>query len=323
MKTSQPIGFIRLLSGLLLCAIAGLAAAQTEQPVTLDTPNGQLAGTLQLPASAAKPRVALIIAGSGPTDRDGNTPVIPGRNDSLRMLAAALAEAGIASVRYDKRGVAASLPAGMDESALRFETFVDDAVAWVRQLKADPRFGSVAVIGHSEGSLVGMLAAQQGGAAAFVSIAGIAEGASSVIRKQLAGKLPPELEKESERILAGLESGVTAEPVPPALASLYRPSIQPYLISWFKYVPVQRIATLEMPVLIVQGNTDIQVEVAQANMLHAARPQSQLSIIPGMNHVFKHVRANPELQAAAYADPSLPVSPLLVKAVTDFLGKAG
>jgi len=314
---------VRLCSLLLLAGGIAVHAHAAETPITLDTPTGQLAGTLELPAGADKPRVALLIAGSGPTDRDGNSSMIPGRNDSLKLLAAGLADAGIATVRYDKRGIGGSHAAGSAESALRFEMFVDDAAAWIARLKADPRFASVAVIGHSEGSLIGMLAAQQANAAAFVSIAGIADGASTLLRKQLEGKLPPELEKESERILVSLESGVVVDPVPPALATLFRPSVQPYLISWFKYVPAQRIAELTMPVLVVQGNTDIQVDVVQANRLHGARPGAKLEIIPGMNHVFKHVRAVPELQVASYGDPSLPVSPLLVKSIADFLHQGG
>jgi len=314
---------VRLCSLLLLIGGIAAQAYAAETPITLDTPTGQLAGTLELPAGADKPRVALLIAGSGPTDRDGNSSLIPGRNDSLKLLATGLAEAGIATVRYDKRGIGGSHAAGSAESALRFEMFVDDAAAWIARLKADPRFASVAVIGHSEGSLIGMLAARQADAAAFVSIAGIADGASTLMRKQLEGKLPPELEKESERILVSLESGVVVDPVPPALTTLFRPSVQPYLISWFKYVPAQRIAELTMPVLVVQGNTDIQVDVVQANRLHGARPGAKLAIIPGMNHVFKHVRAVPELQVASYGDPSLPVSPLLVKSIADFLQQGG
>ena len=314
---------VRLCSLLLLAGGIAAHAHAAETPITLDTPTGQLAGTLELPAGADKPRVALLIAGSGPTDRDGNSSLIPGRNDSLKLLAAGLADAGIATVRYDKRGIGGSHAAGSAESALRFEMFVDDAAAWIARLKADPRFASVAVIGHSEGSLIGMLAARQADAAAFVSIAGIADGASTLMRKQLEGKLPPELEKESERILVSLESGAVVDPVPPALATLFRPSVQPYLISWFKYVPAQRIAELTMPVLVVQGNTDIQVDVVQANRLHGARPGAKLAIIPGMNHVFKHVRAVPELQVASYGDPSLPVSPLLVKSIADFLQQGG
>ena len=314
---------VRLCSLLLLIGGIASQAHAAETPITLDTPTGQLAGTLELPAGADKPRVALLIAGSGPTDRDGNSSMIPGRNDSLKLLAAGLADAGIATVRYDKRGIGGSHAAGSAESALRFEMFVDDAAAWIARLKADSRFASVAVIGHSEGSLIGMLAARQADAAAFVSIAGIADGASTLMRKQLEGQLPPELEKESERILVSLESGVVVDPVPPALATLFRPSVQPYLISWFKYVPAQRIAELTMPVLVVQGNTDIQVDVVQANRLHGARPGAKLEIIPGMNHVFKHARAVPELQVASYGDPSLPVSPLLVKSIADFLQQGG
>jgi hypothetical protein len=311
----------RLGGPLLFAAACGLAAAAqaAEQPITLDTPSGQIAGTLELPGAGGKYPVALIIAGSGPTDRDGNNPMLPGRNDSLKQLALALSEAGVASVRYDKRGIAASTPAGVDESALRFEHYVDDAAAWIAKLKADPRFAAPAVIGHSEGSLVGMLAAQQAGASAFVSIAGIADAAPAVIRKQMDGKLPPDLVKESERILTALEAGNTVDNVPPALAALYRPSVQPYLISWFRYVPTKQIAALDMPVLVVQGNTDMQVEVGQANALHAAKSGARLAIIPGMNHVLKHVRAIPTQQAASYSDPSLPIDPLLVKAVADFL----
>jgi pimeloyl-ACP methyl ester carboxylesterase len=324
MRKAMSANFaVRLCSLLLLIGGIASQAHAAETPITLDTPTGQLAGTLELPAGADKPRVALLIAGSGPTDRDGNSSLIPGRNDSLKLLAAGLAEAGIATVRYDKRGIGGSHAAGSAESALRFEMFVDDAAAWIARLKADPRFASVAVIGHSEGSLIGMLAARQSDAAAFVSIAGIADGASTLMRKQLEGKLPPELEKESERILVSLESGVVVDPVPPALTTLFRPSVQPYLISWFKYVPAQRIAELTMPVLVVQGNTDIQVDVVQANRLHGARPGAKLEIIPGMNHVFKHVRAVPELQVASYGDPSLPVSPLLVKSIADFLQQGG
>jgi pimeloyl-ACP methyl ester carboxylesterase len=324
MRKAMSANFaVRLCSLLLLIGGVAAQARAAETPITLDTPTGQLAGTLELPAGADKPRVALLIAGSGPTDRDGNSSMIPGRNDSLKLLAAGLADAGIATVRYDKRGIGGSHAAGSAESALRFEMFVDDAAAWIARLKADPRFASVAVIGHSEGSLIGMLAARQADAAAFVSIAGIADGASTLMRKQLEGKLPPELEKESERILVSLESGVVVDPVPPALATLFRPSVQPYLISWFKYVPAQRIAELTMPVLVVQGNTDIQVDVVQANRLHGARPGAKLEIIPGMNHVFKHVRAVPELQVASYGDPSLPVSPLLVKSIADFLQQGG
>ncbi|MFT4171080.1 MAG: alpha/beta hydrolase, partial [Rhodocyclaceae bacterium] len=174
----------------LLCAcalfvVAHLAHAASESPIRLDTAAGAIEGTLTLPATPGTPPLALLIGGSGPTDRDGNSALVQGRNDSLRMLAQALAAAGIASVRYDKRGVAASLPAGRDEAALRFDDYVGDATGWVRRLAADPRFGGVTVIGHSEGALIGLLAAGQSPAAAVVTIAGAGERASIALRRQL------------------------------------------------------------------------------------------------------------------------------------------
>jgi pimeloyl-ACP methyl ester carboxylesterase len=249
----------------------------------------------------------------------GNGPVAQARNDSLKLLAAALADAGFASVRYDKRGIGASRAAGPAESALRFDTYVDDAVAWIAKLKSDPRFGRIAVIGHSEGSLIGMLAARRGGADAFVSIAGPAQAAGAVLRGQLAGKLPPDLAASSERILAGLEQGKTDADVPPALAALYRPSVQPYMISWLKYTPAEQLAALRVPVLIVQGTTDIQVGVGQAEALKKARPNAVLAIVPGMNHVLKEVPDDRQRQLASYGDPALPLHPQLASAIAGFL----
>lgn len=307
-------------------ALAGMLAAAAAlalppaQPISLATATGELAGTLQLPDGGGKPFVALLIAGSGPTDRDGNGPA--GRNDSLRLLAVQLAEAGYASVRYDKRGIGASRAAGPAESALRFDTYVDDAAAWLARLKGDARFAAPFVIGHSEGSLIGMAAARHGNAVAFISLAGPAEAAGTVIRQQLAGKLPPHLAADSERILKALEAGRMAGEVPAELNMLYRPSVQPYLVSWFRHVPAERIAALPVPVLVVQGTTDIQVGVAQARALKAARPDADLALVPGMNHVLKQVSADPAEQAASYANPELPLHPALLPRIAAFLQRS-
>lgn len=161
-------------------AAQAMAAPAGEQPVTLETAGGAIHGSLLLLSDGGKAPAVLIVAGSGPTDRDGNSAMLPGRNDSLKLLAEALARAGFASVRYDKRGIGASKAAAKDESQLRFDTYVDDAAAWIAQMKADPRFASVAVIGHSEGALIGMLAAERAGASAYVSLAGVADRKSVV-----------------------------------------------------------------------------------------------------------------------------------------------
>jgi hypothetical protein len=300
-----------------------LFLALTTVAATLKTPMGTLQGSLLLPkgATAAKPvPVVLIIAGSGPTDRDGNNSVIPGKNDSLKMLAEGLAAKGIASLRYDKRGIAGSQGVGPGENDLRFDMYVDDAAAWAAKLKADKRFSRVFIAGHSEGSLIGAIAAQRGKADGYVSIAGLGRPADVVIRMQLMGQLSPDLRGFSDKALSSLKAGKTVDDVPPALAVLYRPSVQGYLISWFHYEPVEEIKKLTIPVLVVQGTTDIQVTVDDARALAAAKSGSKLELIEGMNHVMKLV-SDPGRQVASYGDPSLPVAPHLVDVIAGFVSQ--
>jgi alpha-beta hydrolase superfamily lysophospholipase len=296
------------------------AAAPLEEAIALQTPIGTLNGTLRMPAGGAPAAVVLLIGGSGPTDRDGNN-ALAGRNDSLKLLADALAGAGYASVRYDKRGIGQSSGAGVEEAALRLETYVDDAVAWVGKLSGGGRFPAVVIAGHSEGSLIGMLAAQRGKVSSFISLAGSADGLGTLLRKQLARQLPPTLAAENERILQTIERGATTADVPAPLQVLYRPSVQPYLVSSFRYVPVREIGKLKMPVLLVQGSTDLQVGVEQVRALQAAKPDACLALLPGMNHVLKEVSADPAAQQRSYGDPALPLHPALPPAIESFLRK--
>jgi pimeloyl-ACP methyl ester carboxylesterase len=291
--------------------VIGLLLAAT---LTLQTPTGAVHGTLLVPQSEKPVPVVLIIAGSGPTDRDGNSGLLFGKNNSLKMLAEGLEANGVASLRYDKRGIAASRAAGRSESELRFDTYVDDAAAWVRELRKDARFSSVAIAGHSEGSLIGIVAAQRGGVDRFVSIAGSGQRASDLLLKQLAPQLPPELMKRTREIMASLQEGKTVADPPEDLAALFRPSVQPYLISWFKYDPAQEIAKLKIPVLVIQGTTDIQIPVDDAKRL-SAKPV----VIEGMNHVLKDVAADNDAQTKSYSDPALPVNAKLIAEIVKFV----
>jgi len=285
----------------------------------LSTATGDVHGTLMVPLPLGCAPAALIIAGSGPTDRDGNSKLLPGANNSLKLLAQALAEAGIASVRYDKRGVGASARAGANEAQLRFESYAGDAAAWIRQLKHEGRYASVTVIGHSEGSLIGMLAAREAGADGFISLSGPAERASVLLRRQLDPKLPPELARANDKILTALERGRRPGKLPPQLQAIYRPGVQPYMASWFRYVPAQEFARLTMPLLVVQGSTDIQVDTQQAALLKKANPAARLLVVDGMNHVLKLVPPDPVRQIASYSNPALPLAPELAGAVTEFI----
>lgn len=295
------------------------AAGPTERPVQLETATGEIHGTLRLPGGAAPFPVALIIAGSGPTDRNGNSPAIPGQNNSLRLLAEGLSEKGIATVRYDKRGIAESVMAGPEEADLRFDTYVEDAAAWADLLAADPRFSSVSIIGHSEGALVAIRAAQLADIRSVVSIAGTARPAGDLLREQLRPQLPPALWSESERILTELLAGRTVADVPAELNALYRPTVQPYMISWLRLDPAAEITEVNVPTLIVHGTTDIQVGVGDAHALHAAQPDAALAIFEGMNHILKSVPADPAQQQASYSNPALPVVPELVDRIGSFL----
>jgi pimeloyl-ACP methyl ester carboxylesterase len=264
--------------------------------------------------------VVLFVAGSGPTDRDGNQPRLV--NDSLKQLAAALASQGIASLRYDKRGVGASRSAGREEKDLRFEHYVDDAAAWLEWLKADPRFSLVGLVGHSEGAHIGALAAARAGVGAYVSIAGLGRKPAEVLRTQLRPKLPEPFWKESERILAALERGETVADVPKELMILYRPSVQPYLISWFRQSPTEAVAKLDVPVLVVQGTADVQVALPEAEKLHAAARNGTLLVVPDMSHAMKRATADPATSMKGLTDPAMPIVPELPPRIVQFLRTA-
>lgn len=289
------------------------------ETVTLARAPGELAGTLVVPPASDPVPVVLLIAGSGPTDRDGNglgiTPA------SLRLLAEALAERRIATLRFDKRGLAGSSSAAIPEAQLTFETFVDDVAAWLRLLARDRRFSRVIVAGHSEGALLGLVALRQAPADAYISLEGPARSAADVIRDQLAKQLPPQLMAESENILARLERGVTTESTPPALAALFRPSVQPYLISWFRYSAQSEIGSVIIPCLIVQGSHDLQVAPFEADLLERANPRCRVVRIEGMNHVLKLAPADMAGQATSYQSPDVPLAPGLADAIASFVSE--
>ncbi len=304
----------------LIMALTLLSAAsmwsQIESEVELSTDSGVLEGSLVLPNVEGKAPVVLIVAGSGPTDRNGNNPMMT--NNSLQLLAAGLAENGIASLRFDKRGVAGSTSAMTKEEDLRFETYIDDVVSWGRKLKEDPRFSGIIILGHSEGSLIGMIAADRIEADKFISIAGVGRPAADLLREQLSAQ-PPVVTAMTNPILDTLEMGKTVNHVNPMLNSLFRPSVQPYLISWFKYDPAEEIARLNCPVLILQGTTDIQVKAEDAELLSAAIAHGEKVILEGMNHVLKNAPEDMGLNVQTYNDPSLPLAEGLIEAILNFI----
>ncbi|WP_442113038.1 alpha/beta hydrolase [Pseudomonas sp. NUPR-001] len=296
------------------------AAAPTvlQRPISLDTGNGTLYGSLLLPRTEQPPPVVLIIPGSGPTDRNGNSPD-GAHTDNLRQLALVLAKNRIASVRYDKRGVAASQAATPDERNLSVEGYVADAVAWSRTLKADPRFGPLILLGHSEGALIASLAAGPAGASAVISVAGSGRPIDDVFRTQLAGQIPPRYNARVLQILDNLKAGQTSADIPRPLQNVLRPSVQPYLISLFRQDPAAAFAKVKVPALILQGTHDIQVDVSNAQRLKAAKPDAELVLIQGMNHMLRIAPQAASQQRDSYLNPQLPQASELGERIVDFI----
>ena len=292
--------------------------AFSESEITLKTPTGTIFGTLTVPKNTTTSPIVLIIAGSGPTDRNGNAGMGLQTN-AYKMVAEGFAQNGISSLRFDKRGIGKSQAAMTSESELRFETYTKDAVAWISMLKADKRFSEVIVMGHSEGSLIGMIAAGQANAGGFISVSGPGKSADKILQEQLKTQLPPQLMMESNKILESLKQGKTVAEVNASLAPIYRPSVQPYMISWMKYDPAKEIKKLKIPVLIVQGNTDLQVSVNDAKLLSASRPDAKLVIVDNMNHILKESVAAVNVNMGTYQNANLPLKSELIDILVNFI----
>ena len=287
-------------------------------PIQLETPTGTLYGTLLTPEADKPVPIVLFLAGSGQTDRNYNQPTL--HTDAFRMLAESLQQSGIASVRFDKRGVGASAETGADESKLRFEHYVEDAVRWIDFLSQENKYSKIIVLGHSEGSLVGMLACLQSEKVnGFISLCGAGRPIDEVLREQTSSA-PKSVQDAFFPILDTWKQGKTVEKVPTELLSLARPSVQPYMISWMKYDPRSEIKKLTIPTLIVQGATDIQVSVADADKLSEANPKAKKVVIKDMNHVLKTCTATTALaQQSAYTNPKTPLHKDLVPCLTQFI----
>lgn len=301
---------------------AALAAAPVESAVEIPGGLAPLKATELAPGG--KPQAAVVILpGSGPTDRDGNNPMGV-RGSSYRLLAEGLAAQGVASLRMDKRGMFASGPAAADPNAVTVTVLAADANAWASDLKRRTGLRCVWLLGHSEGGLVALIAAgaDNPDICGLVLVAAPGRPLGAVIREQLqanpanAPLLPQALNAISE-LEAGRKVDTTA--MHPALLPLFRPAVQAFLIESFRQDPAGLAAKIDKPILILQGETDLQVTVADARTLKAAQPKASLVLLPQVNHLLKVAPADRGPNLATYADPSLPLAPGVVEAIATFL----
>lgn len=312
-------------SALFLAAASVAQAAPVETFVEIPGGPAPLKGTMLAPGEGPRGPVVLILAGSGPTDRDGDNPLgVSGR--PYRLLAEGLAERGVTTVRIDKRGLFASGPAAADPNAVTVVDLAADARAWVKALKARTGASCVWLLGHSEGGLVALIAGQDNpDVCGLILAAAPGRRVSDVLREQLkanpanAPLLPSALHAIDE-LEAGRMVDVTG--MHPALMGLFRPAVQGFLIVMFRQDPVALARTYRGPVLILQGDADIQVAVADAQLLADAHPGAKLVILPGVTHIMKAGTRDRAETRAANADPSPPLAPEVVGAIVEFVTAA-
>ena len=285
-------------------------------------PSGALEGTMLKPASPHAPLV-LIIPGSGPTDRDGNGPAGLAAA-TYRLLAAGLAERGIGTVRIDKRGIGGSSAAVADPNAVTMQDYAADARTWITALQRRTGASCVWLLGHSEGGLVALLAAQRpDGICGLVLAATPGRPLGDVLREQLrSNPANAPVLGQALSILAQLEAGkrVDESAIGPALLPLFRPAVQGFLTSEFALDPAALIRSCRLPVLIVQADHDLQVSVADAKALAHAQPAAKLAILHDTNHVLKTVASTDRAaNIATYGDPTLPLAPGVVATIAGFV----
>lgn len=276
--------------------------------------NHLIQGTL-LETKETQSVLAIIIAGSGPTDRDGNSSSIKGYY--LKMLADGLYKNGVSTFRYDKRGVSKSLGNLKSTAEIRFSDYINDAKSIISHFKNIKRFTKIVVIGHSEGALIGMIASKSL-VDNFISIAGPGEDYLTLIKRQLSNRAPY-IKAMSDPIINQLKKNKLVDSVPPLLNNLFAPNLQTFLIDASSHDPVVEISKLKIPVLIIQGTNDVQITVNDAEILHAAASESRLEIIEGMNHVLRQASENFLLNIQTYGNSDLPIEELVIKLISTFI----
>lgn len=270
-------------------------------------------GSLIVPNSGSD-QLAIIIGGSGPTDRDGNQNFM--KTNNLKKLAQQLAQNGIATFRYDKRIVKQIKTNAVDPN-IKFDDFVSDAIDVVQYFKTEQKFEHLYIIGHSQGSLIGMLAAQQN-VDGFISLAGAGQSIDAVIIDQVQ-KTAPMFFEDTKRAFEILKSGQTTTDYPPALASIFDSSVQEFMMSWMIHDPAAVITKLDIPILLINGTKDLQVSIAEAELLHDASEQSELKLIDNMNHVLFIISGDDQENAKSYNDQSGKISETLVQDIVEFI----
>jgi uncharacterized protein len=294
---------------LAMMAFAGAAIAD-ESRIRV----GAIDAWLSTSPGPEQPPVALLIAGSGSTDHDGNGPQV--KPATLKKLSDALVARGIATLRYDKRGAGGWKQEFGKPEDFRFKDYVDDATALVTHLRASAKFSKVIVIGHSEGGLVGILAARRIPVDKLVLLATSARKQGDLLKAQLEKKLPPDRFAPIAKAIDSIVGGDIVDPPPPGLA--IPPSLQSGIASAFREDPIPPLQKIEEPILIVAGGKDSQLARVDFLALTTAAFAAKTLWIPEMNHVLVDV-ADEADDLAAYNQLERPLDAEMVAVIADFI----
>lgn len=306
---------------LLFLTVSTLPSLALADTVQIPGPQGSLEAEMIAVEGAA--HAVVIIPGSGPTDRDGNSAAMELASDTYKLLAEALAANGVASLRIDKRGMFGSVTAIPNPNAVTIADYADDARHWVEH--ASRLAPCIWIAGHSEGGLVALAAAQNApkGLCGLILMATSGRPAGQLLVEQLrSNPANAPLTPAIEAIVADLEAGRHHDTVSmaPVLQPLFHAGIQPYLIDLFSYDPADVARSWQGPVLIIQGDEDIQVRSHDADLLKSALPQAERVDLPGSTHMLKAaVEGQP---MATYTDPTIPLHADLAPAITRFLARS-
>lgn len=283
----------------------------TSQDISV---NYLIDGTLLLPKEIEKPNLVIIIGGSGPTDRNGNQSFL--KNNSLKKLAEALSNNNIATFRYDKR-VVKQLKTGSVDRDIMFDDFVKDASSVIKYFN-NKAYNHIYVLGHSQGSLVGMLAAEENMVDGFISISGAGQSIDNIVIEQIEKTYPIFL-NDTKRIFNILKKGKKTDNYPPELASVFNIDIQSFMMNWMKYNPQEEIKNLQIPILIINGSKDLQVDVKEANLLNESAANSTLKLIENMNHVLVTIEGDNLENSKSYNEVMRKISPTLIETIISFI----
>lgn len=305
-----------IIISLLIIAVAFELHAQQNDTIQIPLKDISLYSILSQPKNAST--IAIFMPGSGPTDHNGNQPGL--FTNSLKYLAEHLKKNNIATLRFDKRGIANSAYKDFKESDLSIDQYATDLVKVVQFAKSKG-YKKVFIIGHSEGSLIALITLQKIKADGFISISGAGQPADVILKKQLKPQLPESLFTQAEIAIDSLKLGYQVKNAPQQLFMLFRPSVQPYLISWFKYSPTELISNLEIPILVLNGTKDLQVDIENAKLLSSSNKKAELVFIENMNHVLKTITGDLQENMQSYSNPNLEINTQLAKEIVEFINK--